>query len=59
MARQIRENSLGEDCVDVATIYNNLGSCFFCIDRFKEALAYFKLSQAIFENELGVFHSRT
>ena len=59
MARQIRENALGEDNADVATTYNNIGCCFFSIFRFKEALAYFKLSQAIYEAELGVFHSRT
>lgn len=59
MARQVRESSLGEDTADVATCYNNIGACFYCMDRCREALAYFKLSQAIFESELGVYHSRT
>ena len=44
MARQIRENTLGEDNAEVATILINIGCCFYCIFRFKEALAYFKLS---------------
>ena len=59
MARQIRENSLGEDTADVATTYNNIACCFYCLERNKEAIAYFQLSQAIFEAELGIFHSRT
>ena len=48
-----------EDTADAATCYNNIGCCFYCLERNKEAIAYFKLSQAIFEAELGIFHSRT
>ena len=40
-ARRIRELHLGGDCVDTATVYNNLGCCFFMLERSEEAKAYF------------------
>lgn len=42
-AREYRENLLGVESVDTATVFNNLGCCMFMIDRNKEAYAYFKL----------------
>ena len=32
--RQYREKTMGGDTVDCATIYNNLGCCFFKMRRF-------------------------
>lgn len=58
-AREIREATLGGDCVDTATVYNNLGCCMFMLERNEEAKAYFQLSNAIFDHELGPNHERT
>lgn len=52
-AREIREERLGGDTVDTATVYNNLGCCMYMLERFQEARAYHKLSNAIMEAELG------
>ena len=32
-ARNIREDTLGGDTVDTATVYNNLGCCMFMLER--------------------------
>ena len=32
-AREIREETLGGDTVDTATVYNNLGCCMFMLER--------------------------
>lgn len=58
-AREIREERLGGDTVDTATVYNNLGCCMMALERFQEAQAYFELSAAILEVELGAHHERT
>lgn len=58
-AREIREERLGGDTVDTATVYNNLGCCMYMLERNQEAKAYFELSQAILECELGPNHERT
>ena len=34
-AREIRESLLGIESVDTATVFNNLGCCFFMQDRSK------------------------
>ena len=52
-AKAIREDTIGGDTVDTATVYNNLGCCMFMLERNEEAKAYFELAQAIFECELG------
>lgn len=39
---------MGEDTVDTATVYNNIGCCFMVVGRNREGLAYFKLAAAIF-----------
>ena len=59
LARQIREERLGGDTVDTATVYNNLGSCMYMLERNQESKAYFELSHAIMEAELGPHHERT
>ena len=58
-AREIREERLGGDTVDTATVYNNLGCCMYMLERNQEAMAYFELAQAILECELGPSHERT
>ena len=58
-AREIREERLGGDTVDTATVYNNLGCCMYMLERNQECLAYFELSHAILECELGPSHERT
>jgi len=58
-ARQIRERTLGGDTVDTATVYNNLGACMFMLERNEESKAYFQLSNAILDAELGPDHERT
>ena len=52
-AREIREETLGGDTVDTATVYNNLGCCMYMLERNQEAKAYFELANAILECELG------
>lgn len=58
-ARTIREDTLGGDTVDTATVYNNLGCCMYMLERNQEAKAYFELANAILECELGPQHERT
>jgi len=40
-ARKEREILVGEDTVDTASVYNNLGCCLMMLNRNREALAYF------------------
>jgi len=40
-ARKIREERLGGDTVDTATVYNNLGCCMYLLERNQECKAYF------------------
>ena len=58
-ARQIREERLGGDTVDTATVYNNIGCCMLILERNQEARAFFELSNAIMDAELGPHHERT
>jgi len=58
-AREIRERTLGGDTVDTATVYNNLGCNMFMLERNEESKAYFQLSNAILDAELGPNHERT
>lgn len=59
MARNIREERLGGDTVDTATVYNNLGCCMYLLERNPESKAFLELSNAIMEAELGPEHERT
>ncbi len=58
-ARFIRESTLGPNSVELAVISNNLGCCYFKLDRTAEALTYFELAHAIMDLELGKFNQRT
>ena len=35
-AREYRENSIGVETVDTATVFNNLGCCMYMLERNKE-----------------------
>lgn len=43
-AKRIREEMIGGDTVDTATVYNNLGCCMFMLERNEEAKAFFELA---------------
>jgi tetratricopeptide (TPR) repeat protein len=58
-AREIREETIGGDTVDTATVYNNLGCCMYMLERNEEGKAYFQLANAILDMELGPNHERT
>ena len=58
-AREIREERLGGDTVDTATVYNNLGCCMYMLERNQEGKAYFELANAVMDAELGPQHERT
>ena len=47
------------EAIDTATVLNNLGCCFFMLDRTKQALGYFKIAHSVLSSELGNFHERT
>ena len=44
--------------MDTVTTFNNVGCCFFMLDRPKEALSYFKIAKEVMIAELGEFHER-
>jgi len=50
---------LGIESVDTVTTFNNIGCCFFMLDRPKEALSYFKIAREVLISELGEFHERS
>ena len=58
-AREIREERLGGDTVDTATVYNNIGCTMYVLERNQECRAYFELATAIMDAELGPHHERT
>ena len=43
-AREIRENVLGLEHVQTATVFNNLACCFFMLGRSHEALGYVEIA---------------
>jgi hypothetical protein len=55
-SREWRENTIGGDNVETATIYNNLGCCMLALERTNEALSYFDLSHALLDLHLGPYH---
>jgi tetratricopeptide (TPR) repeat protein len=58
-AKVIRENTIGGDTIDSATIYNNLGVVCYCMESLLPANGYFQLAYEIYKNLLGVSHPRT
>lgn len=55
----IRECTIGGDTVEAATSYNNIAVSLVAVDREREAVAYLKLSTALFRYFLGEQHPRT
>ena len=58
-ARKIREETIGGDTIDSATIYNNLGVVAFCLESYLPANGYFQLAYEIYKNILGLNNPRT
>ena len=58
-AKKIREDTIGGDTPDTATIYNNLGVVSYCLESYLPANGYFKLAYEIYKNLLGLTHPRT
>ena len=58
-AKKIREETIGGDTPDTATIYNNLGVVSYCLESYLPANGYFKLAYEIYKNLLGLTHPRT
>ena len=59
MAKKIREENIGGDTPDTATIYNNLGVVSYFLESYLPANGYFKLAYEIYKNYLGLTHPRT
>ena len=58
-AKIIRENTIGGDTIDTATIYNNLGVVAYCMESYIPANGYFQLAYEIYKNLFGINHPRT
>ena len=58
-AREVRESVLGIEHVQTASVFNNLGCCFFMLRRSQEALGYIEIAEAVLDTELGPHHERT
>ena len=58
-AREIREVVLGLEHVQTASVFNNLGCCFFMLQRSQEALGYMEIAEVVLDTQLGPHHERT
>jgi len=58
-AKMIREETIGGDTIDTATIYNNLGVASFCLESYLPANGYFKMAYEIYKNLCGINNMRT
>ena len=58
-AKMIREETIGGDTIDTATIYNNLGVAAFCLESYLPANGYFMMAYEIYKNLMGINHMRT
>jgi len=58
-AKIIREETIGGDTIDTATIYNNLGVAAFCLESYLPANGYFNMAYEIYKNLCGINHMRT
>ena len=58
-AKLIREETIGGDTIDTATIYNNLGVVSYCMESYLPANGYFHLAYELYKKLLGVNHPRT
>lgn len=58
-SREIRESVLGLQHVQTASVFNNLGCCFFMLGRSQQALGYIEIAEVVLDTELGPHHERT
>ena len=58
-AKMIREETIGGDTIDTATIYNNLGVAAFCLESYLPVNGYFMMAYEIYKNLMGINHMRT
>ena len=58
-AKLIRENTIGGDTIDTATVYNNLGVVSYCMESYLPANGYFNLAYEIYKKSFGINHPRT
>jgi tetratricopeptide (TPR) repeat protein len=57
-ARSIREAALGYEHADTASLLNNIGACFDCLNRFTEARDCYMAAQDILLQTLDASHPR-
>ena len=58
-AKLIREDTIGGDTIDTATVYNNLGVVSYCLESYIPANGYFQLAYEIYKKLFGINHPRT
>ena len=58
-AKKIREETIGAETPDTASIYNNLGVVSYYLESYLPAVGYFKLAYEIYKKMLGITHPRT
>ena len=58
-AKQIREETIGGETLDTASVYNNLGVVAYCMGSYLPAKGFFKLAYEIYRALLGLTHPRT
>ena len=58
-AKKVREETIGAETPDTASIYNNLGVVSYYLESYLPAFGYFKLAYEIYKKMLGLTHPRT
>ena len=58
-AKKVREETIGAETPDTASIYNNLGVVSYYLESYLPAIGYFKLAYEIYKKMLGLTHPRT
>ena len=58
-AKNIREETIGGETPDTASIYNNLGVVCYYLESYLPAQGFFKISYEIYKKMLGLTHPRT
>ena len=58
-AKKIREETIGGETPDTASVYNNLGVVSYYLESYLPAKGFFKLAYEIYRKLLGLTHPRT
>ena len=58
-AKKVREETIGGETPDTASVYNNLGVVSYYLESYLPAQGYFKLAYEIYKKMLGLTHPRT